>query len=62
MSETTLMPTTDAGATDFGFLPTPLPRTETKERGCSCIYCFSARETFIEPPARDSGEAASTGR
>ncbi|MFF9983643.1 hypothetical protein [Streptomyces erythrochromogenes] len=62
MSETTLMPTTDAGATDFGFLPTPLPRTGTKERGCSCIYCFSAGATFVEPPARNSGEAARTGR
>ncbi|MEV7173867.1 hypothetical protein AB0O18_29725 [Streptomyces sp. NPDC093224] len=61
MSETTLMPTTDAGTADFGFLPTPLPRTETKERGCSCIYCFTAPVTFVEPPAQDSG-GAGTGR
>ncbi|MEU6298107.1 hypothetical protein [Streptomyces erythrochromogenes] len=62
MSETTLMPTAAAGTTDFGFLPTPLPRTGTRERGCSCIYCFSAPATFVEPPASDSGEAARTDR
>ncbi|MFK0013405.1 hypothetical protein [Streptomyces sp. NPDC091027] len=60
MSETTLMPTTDAGTTDFGFLPTPLPRAETKERGCSCIYCFTAPVTFVEPPAQDSGGAGTS--
>ncbi|MFE5536255.1 hypothetical protein ACFQ78_10995 [Streptomyces sp. NPDC056519] len=38
--------------------PTALPVLSAEERGSSCIYCFETKETFVEPPARYTEDAA----
>ncbi|MFF4322872.1 hypothetical protein [Streptomyces sp. NPDC001568] len=48
----TRTPATAADSVDVSLIPTALPVLPVEERGCSCIYCFHAKETFIEPPAR----------
>lgn len=54
--------TTRAASRDVSLTPTALPVLPAEERGCSCIYCFKAKETFIEPPARQSEGPAGSGR
>ncbi|MEU8778077.1 hypothetical protein [Streptomyces sp. NPDC048606] len=62
MSENVLTSTTTARASDISLVPTPLPRSGSEERGCSCIYCFNAPTTFVEPPARHSGDGVGAAR
>ncbi|MFF0220191.1 hypothetical protein [Streptomyces vinaceus] len=49
---------TPTATVDISLTPTALPVLSAEERGCSCIYCFKAKETFVEPPARYTEEAA----
>ncbi|MFD8795473.1 hypothetical protein [Streptomyces vinaceus] len=61
MSNTfTRTPATVLDSIDVSLTPAALPVLRVEERGCSCIYCFKAKETFIAPPMRyvDDGPAS----
>ncbi|MFI8265870.1 MULTISPECIES: hypothetical protein [unclassified Streptomyces] len=58
----TRTPAADVNSVDVSMTPTALPVLSAEERGCSCIYCFKAKETFIEPPMRYTDDAQGSGR
>ncbi|MFD7085875.1 hypothetical protein [Streptomyces sp. NPDC059918] len=58
----TRTPAADVDSIDVSVTPMALPVLSAEERGCSCIYCFKAKETFIAPPMRYADDARGSGR